>query len=46
MEKSALVIIDFDKAIKYGFTKLANEIDAMADEDYQAELAKKAGENA
>ena len=26
MEKSALVIIDFDKSIEYGFTKLQKEI--------------------
>lgn len=26
MEKSALVIIDFDKAIQYGYTKLSNEM--------------------
>lgn len=46
MEKSALVIIDFDKAIKYGFTRLATEIDSMADEDLQAELERKVSENA
>ena len=46
MEKSALVIIDFDKAIKYGFTKLAKEIDEMAEEDHQTELDKKGIENA
>lgn len=46
MEKSALVIIDFDKAIKYGFTRLAKEIDCMADEDLQAEFERKASENA
>jgi len=26
MEKSALIIIDFDKAIEYGYTKLTDEI--------------------
>jgi len=26
MERSALVIIDFDKAIQYGYTKLSNEV--------------------
>jgi hypothetical protein len=26
MEKSALIIIDFDKSIEYGFTKLQKEI--------------------
>lgn len=26
MEKSALVIIDYDKSIEYGFTKLQEEV--------------------
>jgi hypothetical protein len=26
MEKSALVIIDYDKSIEYGFTKLTEEL--------------------
>lgn len=26
MEKSALVIIDFDKSIEYGFTKLTEDL--------------------
>lgn len=34
MEKSALVIIDYDKAIENGFTKLTNEITETQKEDY------------
>ena len=34
MEKNALVLIDYDDAIAYGYTKLATEIDKMSDEDY------------
>lgn len=38
MEKSALVIIDFDDAIKNGYAELKNEIDDMKDEeDYYEE---------
>lgn len=33
MEKSALVIIDFDDAIKNGYAELKNEIDDMKDEE-------------
>jgi len=34
MEKSALVIIDFDDAIKNGYTRLASQIEEMRQEDY------------
>lgn len=34
MEKSALVIIDYDKAVEYGFTKLSNEVTEAQKEDY------------
>ena len=37
MEKSALVIIDFDKSIEYGFTKLSKRIEAMRGSDYDEE---------
>jgi len=33
MEQSALVIIDFDKAIEYGFVKLTAEIESMRQKD-------------
>jgi len=33
MERSALVIIDFDKAIENGFVKLTNELKEMFDID-------------
>lgn len=33
MEKSALVIIDYKKAIEYGFTKLTEELGAASDEN-------------
>lgn len=33
MEKSALVIIDFDKAIEYGYTNLKNELNEMLEQD-------------
>lgn len=35
MEKSALVIIDFNAAIENGFVSLAKEIDAMREEDFK-----------
>jgi hypothetical protein len=35
MEKSALVIIDFDKAIEHNFVKLSNEIKSQYLEEYQ-----------
>lgn len=41
MEKSALVIIDYDSAIQNGFTQLAADIDEMREEDYAAELEEK-----
>lgn len=34
MEKSALVIIDFDKAIQYGYVKLTDEITQQYLKDY------------
>lgn len=34
MERSALVIIDFEKAIEYGYVKLCNEIKTQYLEDY------------
>jgi len=34
MEKSALVIIDFDDAVAYGYAMLATELDKMSEEDY------------
>jgi len=34
MERSALVIIDFDKAIEYGYVKLCDEIRKQYLEDY------------
>lgn len=34
MEKSALIIIDFDKAIEYGYVKLCDEIKKQYLEDY------------
>lgn len=37
MEKSALVIIDFDKAIEYGYVKLSDEIAEQYLEDINAE---------
>lgn len=36
MEKSALVIIDFNAAIENGFVSLAKEIDAMREEDFES----------
>lgn len=33
MEKSALVIIDFDKAIEYGFTNLKTKMDELMEKD-------------
>jgi len=33
MEKSALVIIDYDDAIKNGYAELKADIDEMKDED-------------
>lgn len=33
MEKSALVIIDFDKSIEYGFTRLSERIEKLRDEN-------------
>lgn len=41
MEHSALVIIDFDNAIKNGFVQIASEIDFMREEDFAAELEEK-----
>lgn len=38
MEKSALVIIDFNDAIAYGYVKLKNDIDLMWDVDGGADL--------
>jgi len=35
MEKSALVIIDFDKAIEYGYVTLCNEIRKQYLEEYE-----------
>lgn len=35
MEESALVIIDYDNAIMYGYTMLANEIEKLFLEDYE-----------
>lgn len=35
MEKSGLVIIDFDKAIQYGYVKLCEEINQQYLEEYQ-----------
>lgn len=40
MEKSALVIIDFDKAIEGGFVKLCEEIKTQFLEEYADESAK------
>ena len=40
MERSALVIIDFDKALEYGYTKLLVELDAIHEEDKKAADAK------
>ena len=37
MEKSALVIIDFNKAIEYGFVKLTQEIAEQFEKDYPDE---------
>lgn len=37
MEKSALVIIDFDDAVKYGYVKLCEEIRKNYLEDYEAQ---------
>ncbi len=34
MEKSALVIIDFEKAIQYGYVKLCDDIKKQYLEDY------------
>lgn len=39
MEQSALVIIDFDKAIEYGYVKVNDEIAAMVDEGYNNDAA-------
>ena len=36
MEKSALIIIDFNAAIENGFVSLAKEIDAMREEDFES----------
>jgi hypothetical protein len=36
MEKSALVIIDFDKAIEYGFVKLCKDITEQYLEEYDS----------
>ena len=33
MEKSALVIIDFDKAIENGFVNVSKEMDALGNQD-------------
>lgn len=38
MEKSALVIIDFDKAIEYGFVKLCDDIKQQFMEEYADEI--------
>ena len=35
MEQSALVIIDYENAIKNGYTLLSKEIDKMSEEDYE-----------
>ena len=35
MEKSALVIIDFNKAIEYGYVKLSNEVAEQYNEEYE-----------
>jgi hypothetical protein len=35
MEKSALVIIDFNKAIEYGYTKLSEKIISQYEEEYE-----------
>jgi hypothetical protein len=37
MERSGLVIIDFEKAIEYGFVKLCDDIIKQYLEDYQTE---------
>lgn len=37
MERSGLVIIDFEKAIEYGFVKLCDDIRKQYLEDYQTE---------
>lgn len=37
MEKSALVIIDYDKAIEYGYTNLKDELEIMMEEDKKHE---------
>lgn len=36
MEKSALIIIDFNAAIENGFVSLAKDIDAMREEDFES----------
>ncbi len=35
MEKNALVIIDFDKAIEYGFVKISKQMGEIFDDDYE-----------
>jgi hypothetical protein len=35
MEKSGLVIIDFNKAIEYGFVKLSEQIAQLYGEEYE-----------
>jgi hypothetical protein len=35
MEKSALVIIDFDKAVENGYTKLSQKVISMYEEEYE-----------
>lgn len=37
MEKSALVIIDFDQAIELGYVKLCNDIRTQYQEEYEGE---------
>lgn len=37
MEKSALVIIDFNKAIEYGYVKLSEEIENQYNKDHKDE---------
>ena len=37
MEKSALVIIDYDDAIKNGYTELKKEIDLLAENEVEEE---------
>jgi hypothetical protein len=34
MEEQALVIIDYDNAVEYGYTHLSLEVDKMSEEDY------------